>query len=64
MHTANIFHRFHFYCLTGRLGRVKIVTLRVGARAKEGKGGRGADQQYEYKQPAFARPSYACTASY
>ena len=25
----------------GRLGRVKIVTIRVGARAKEGKRGRG-----------------------
>ena len=29
----------------GRLGRVKIVTLRVGARAKEGKRGGGGEKQ-------------------
>ena len=29
----------------GRLGRVKIVTLRVGARAKEGKGGGGGEKK-------------------
>ena len=29
----------------GRLGRVKIVTLRVGARAKEGKRGRGGEKK-------------------
>ena len=28
----------------GRLGRVKIVTLRVGARAKEGKRGGGGEK--------------------
>ena len=29
----------------GRLGRVKIVTLRVGARAKEGKTGGGGEKK-------------------
>ena len=29
----------------GRLGRVKIVTLRVGARAKEGKRGGGGEKK-------------------
>ena len=29
----------------GRLGRVKIVILRVGARAKEGKRGRGGEKK-------------------
>ena len=29
----------------GRLGRVKIVTLRVGARAKEGKRGEGGEKK-------------------
>ena len=30
---------------SGRLGRVEIVTLTVGARAKEGKGGRGGEKK-------------------
>ena len=29
-----------FDCMTGRLGRVKIAALRLGAMAKEGKGER------------------------
>ena len=30
----------------GRLGRVEVVTLRIGARAKEGKGGGGEEKKY------------------
>ena len=32
----------------GRLGRVKIVTLRVGARAKEGKRGGGGGKNFQH----------------
>jgi len=32
----------------GRLGRVKIVTLRVGASAKEGKGKGGGEKKYAF----------------
>ena len=30
----------------GRLGRVEVVTLRIGARAKERKGGGGEEKKY------------------
>ena len=36
---------FDFMTVHGRLGRVEIVTRRVGARAKEGKGGRGRGEK-------------------
>ena len=35
----------HLYYDGGRLGRVNIVTLRVGARAKEGKGEGGGEEK-------------------
>ena len=34
-----------FMFVGGRLGRVNIVTLRVGARAKERKGGEGGEKK-------------------
>ena len=36
----------------GRLGRVEIVTLTVGARAKEGKGGGGGEKKNLFSLPA------------
>ena len=36
----------------GRLGRVKIVTLRVGARGEEGKGGGGKNTRFLFSFPA------------
>ena len=38
-------HHLWFYD-RGRLGRVEIATLGVGARAKEGKGGGGGEKKY------------------
>ena len=38
----------------GRLGRVKIITLRVGAKAKEGKRG-GEKKNTEEEWPCFPR---------
>ena len=43
---------FDFMTVHGRLGRAEIVTLTVGARAKEGKGGGGGEKEN------------ACTAGY
>ena len=46
----------HVWCYDGgRLGRVKIVTLRVGARAKEGKGGGGGRKKIR------TPPQYHCS---
>ena len=39
------FYNCHLCYDGGRLGRVKIVTLRVGARAKEGKRGVGGEEK-------------------
>ena len=36
---------FDFMTVHGRLGRAEIVTLTVGARAKEGKGGGGREKK-------------------
>ena len=44
-HTAWYCCNRHFCYDGGRLGRVKIVTLRVGARAKEGKRGGGGEKR-------------------
>ena len=43
----------HLWCYDiGRLGRVKVVTLRIGARAKEGKGeGRGEKKYFLFSLP-------------
>ena len=42
----------HHLCYDGgRLGRVKTVTLRVGARAKEGKKGGGGEKKYSSLSP-------------
>ena len=44
-HTAWYCCNRHFCYDGGRLGRVKTVTLRVGARAKEGKRGGGGEKR-------------------
>ena len=50
----------------GRLGRVKIVTLRVGARAKEGKrGGPFSSFNIRFREQNIRAPEEnACTAGY
>ena len=46
----------HHLCYDGgRLGRVKTVTLRVGARAKEGKRGGGGEKKYSSLSPPPTR---------
>ena len=37
---------------SGRLGRVEIITLTEGARAKEGKGGRGGEKIFSLPAPS------------
>ena len=43
--------------VSGRLGRVEIVTLRAGARAKGGKGGRGAKERKNVRRFLFSLPA-------